>query len=142
MLYLPLLELLLASILVKTAHAINACPVADTVYIGAGGVRYRICPDTDLTGGSNTVTANVASVTACAQLCDKSMNCFKAIYDTKTLNCHFKALTGLTWVASTGFTAVQVEQINIARCPYNETTYTNNAVSGLTCLLVELYLKY
>lgn len=126
-----IVKLLSALLLIKTAAAINACPVTDTVYTGTGGIRYRLCPDTDLTGGSTSVTANVASLTACAQLCDQSMNCFKAVYDTQTKDCHFKALTGLAWVANTRYDVIQAEQINIARCPYTETTYTNAGVSTL-----------
>jgi galactose oxidase len=126
--HINIFKLLLTISFLKMANAINACPVADTVYTGTGGIRYRICPDTDLTGGSNSVTANVASVTTCAQLCDQSMNCFKAVYDTQTKDCHFKALTGLNWVVNARFDVVQVEQVNIARCPYAETTYTNNGV--------------
>ncbi|KAF2124037.1 copper radical oxidase [Dothidotthia symphoricarpi CBS 119687] len=119
--------------LCKTTLAINGCPVADTVYAGNGGVRYRICPDTDLTGGSTSVNTNVASVTACAQLCDLSMNCFKAVYDTQDKTCHFKALTGLSWVANARYDAIQTEQINIAKCPYVETTYTNNGKTYKIC---------
>lgn len=111
------------------AYAINACPVADTIFTGTGGIKYRICPDTDLIGESTLVTANVASVTACAQLCDQNMNCFKAVYDTQTRDCHFKGLGKMNWAANARFDVVQAEQVNIARCPYTETTYTNAAVS-------------
>jgi hypothetical protein len=131
--HISVFKLLLTVSFLKTVNAINACPVADTVYTGIGGIRYRICLDTDLTGGSNSVTANIATVTACAQLCDQSIGCFKAVYDTQTKDCHFKALAGLNWVADARFDVVQMEQVNIARCPYAETTYTNNNVSIL-CL--------
>ena len=124
------IKVLTALLLVETAAAINACPAADTVYTGTGGIRYRICPDTDLTGGSNSVTANVASVTACASLCDQSLNCFKAVYDTQTRDCHFKALAGLNWVPNARFDVIQAEQVNIARCPYAETTYSDAGVSN------------
>lgn len=127
--FFKLTGLLVAVTLFKAADAINACPVADTVFTGTGGIRYRICPDTDLVGESTSVTANVASVTACAQLCDQQMNCFKAVYDTQTRDCHFKGLGNMNWVANGRFDVVQAEQINIARCPYAETTYTNSGVS-------------
>jgi galactose oxidase len=136
MVQLTFIQLLTAVSLFKTAHSINACPGADTVFTGTGGIRYRICPDTDLVGPTLSLTRNVATVTACAQLCDKSMNCFKAVYDTRTRDCHFKALAGLNWAANVRYDVVQAEQINIARCPYAETTYASNGVSGIYQLKV------
>ncbi|KAF2852132.1 copper radical oxidase [Plenodomus tracheiphilus IPT5] len=127
------LGLLSAITLIPAVRALNACPSADTVFTGAGGIRYRICPDTDLTGGSQQFTPNVASVTACAQLCDNAMNCFKAVYDTQTKDCHFKDFAGLNWVANGRFDVIQTEQINIAKCPYNEATYTNNGKTFKVC---------
>lgn len=117
-----------AFFLFKTSTAINACPVTDSVYTGAQGIRYRVCPDTDLVGGSQSVTPNVASNTACAELCDRALNCFKAVYDTQTRDCHIKANAGLEWLPNGRFDVIQAEQINIAKCPYAETTYTNNGV--------------
>lgn len=116
-------------LLFRTSAAINACPVTDTVFTGTQGIRYRVCPDTDLVGPSQAVTPNVASTTACAQLCDRALNCFKAVYDTQTRACHIKATAGLEWLPNGRFDVIQAEQINIAKCPYSETTYTNNAVS-------------
>ncbi|KAF2024328.1 galactose oxidase-like protein precursor [Setomelanomma holmii] len=81
--------------LLEGAHPLNSCPVADNVFTGTGGIRYWVCPDTDFVGESTSVTANVASTTACTQACDQNIGCFKA-----------------------------AEQINIARCPYTETIYT------------------
>ena len=129
MLRLNLVALVSTSILFQTSAAINACPVTDTLFTGTQGIRYRVCPDTDLAGGSLSVTANVASTTACAQVCDSAMNCFKAVYDTQTKDCHIKANAGLTWQANARYDVIQAEQINIAKCPYTETTYTNNSVS-------------
>ncbi|CBY00232.1 similar to galactose oxidase precursor [Plenodomus lingam JN3] len=123
------LVFLSAVTLFPTVHALNACPSADTVFTGTSGIRYRICPNTDLTGGSQEILRNVASVTACAQRCDTAMNCFQAVYDTQTKDCHFKAFAGLNWVDNGRYDVIQAEQINIARCPYNEATYTNNGVS-------------
>ncbi|KAF2828054.1 galactose oxidase-like protein precursor [Ophiobolus disseminans] len=130
---LKLLGLLAAATLFHTTHAINACPVADTLFTGTGGIRYRICPDTDLIGESTLVTANVASVTACAQLCDQAMNCFKAVYDTQTRDCHFKGFGNMNWQPNARFDVVQAEQVNIARCPYAETTYTNGGRNFKIC---------
>jgi len=127
-----ILGFLAAFTLFGATQAINACPVADTVFTGTGGIRYRICPDTDLIGESTSVTANVASVTACAQLCDQAMDCFRAVYDTQTRDCHFKGLGNLNWAANVRFDVIQAEQLNIARCPYAETTYTNGGVSHHT----------
>jgi galactose oxidase len=63
------------------------------------------------------------------------MDCFKAVYDTRTKDCHFKDLAGLTWVANERFQVIQAEQVNIARCPHNEWTYHRNRVSQLpSCL--------
>lgn len=121
--------LLPVAFLSSTTYAINACTSTGTIFSGKTGVRYRVCPGTDITGASQKVTPNVASVTACAQLCDQTMDCFKAVYDTQTQGCHFKAYTGLDWVVNARYTTVQAEQVNIARCPYAETTYTNNDVS-------------
>jgi galactose oxidase len=131
MLVLHSFGLLAAVSLFQVAHSLNACPVADTVFTGTGGIRYRICPDTDFVGKSTSVTQNVASVTACAQLCDRSTNCFKAVYDTTTRACHFKALTQLTWAENDRFDVIQAEQVNIARCPSTETKYTNGDVGYL-----------
>ena len=119
----------LTFLLFKTSAAINACPVTDTVFTGTQGIRYRVCPDTDLNGDSQVITPNVASTTACAQLCDNALNCFKAVYDTQTRDCHIKANVGLNWQPNGRFDVIQAEQINIAKCPYAETTYTNNGVS-------------
>jgi galactose oxidase len=129
MAYLKVVGLLAAVTLFKATHATNACPVTETVFTGNGGVRYRICPDTDLVGKSQKVIANTASTTKCAQLCDQAMDCFKAVYDTQTRNCHFKGLGVLKWDVSARFDVIQAEQINIARCPYAETTYSNGGVS-------------
>jgi galactose oxidase len=129
MLHLTLFGLLATVTLFQTAHSLNACPGADTVFTGTKGIRYRVCPDTDLVGQSTSVIPNVASVTACAKRCDESMNCFKAVYDTTNRICHFKGLRKLEWVDNARFDVIQAEQVNIARCPYAETTYTNGGVS-------------
>jgi galactose oxidase len=121
--------LFFAAFLFHTTNAINACPGADTLFTGSEGIRYRVCPGTDLTGRSAKVTQNVASVNACAQLCDKNMDCFKAVYDHQWKSCHFKELTGLNWVANDRFETIQAEQINIARCPSDESTLTSSGVS-------------
>ncbi|KAF1925111.1 copper radical oxidase [Didymella exigua CBS 183.55] len=119
--------------LFQTSVAINACPVTDTAFTGSQGIRYRVCPGTDLIGGSQSVTPNVASTTACAQLCDGAMNCFKAVYDTQTKDCHIKATAGLNWQPNARYNVIQAEQINIAKCPYPETTYTNNGKTFNIC---------
>jgi hypothetical protein len=130
-----LFAVLSAATLLHFTHALNACPGTDDVFTGAEGIRYRVCPGTDLTGPSTSIK-RVASVTACAKLCDQSMDCFKAVYDTRTKACHFKDLTGLTWVANDRFQVIQAEQVNIARCPHNEWTYHRNRV-GLLSLCSE-----
>lgn len=130
MLCLSLLELLAAFILLKSTAAINGCPSTDSVVTGAAGIRYRICPETDLEGWSISVTPYVASVEACARLCDRSLDCFKAVYDTQGKSCHFKATTTLNWVPNPRFQVIQAEQINIARCPYEETSQISNGVSN------------
>lgn len=123
------LGVLAAAALFESTHAINACPVTDTVFTGAGGIRYRVCPDTDLIGDTTTLTANVASTTACAQLCDQAMNCFRAVYDTQTRDCHIKGAGNIDWQPNARFDVIQAEQVNIARCPYAETAYANGGVS-------------
>lgn len=115
-------------LLFRISAAINACPVTDTTFTGTQGIRYRVCPDTDLIGASQSITPNVASTTACAQLCDGALNCFKAVYDTQTRDCHIKANAGLNWQPNGRFDVIQAEQVNIAKCPYPETTYINNEV--------------
>jgi galactose oxidase len=129
MAYLKALGLLTTVTLFNAAYATNACPVAETIFTGAAGIRYRVCPDTDLVGRSSSITPNIASVTACAQLCDRTMDCFKAVYDTQTRDCHVKGLGMLTWGANARFDVIQAEQVNIARCPYDETTVNNGGVS-------------
>jgi galactose oxidase len=129
MLRLSASSLLSALALFQTAHALNACPSGETIYTGNGGIRYRVCPGTDLIGESLSVTNNVASVTACAQICDQNMNCFKAVYDKQNRVCHMKGYGNLNWQPNGQFDTVQAEQVNIAKCPYGETTYTNNGVS-------------
>ena len=125
-----LLAVLSAAILFQSTNALNACPGTDTVFTGTQGIRYRVCPGTDLTGPTVSVTPKVASVAACAKLCDKSMDCFKAVYDTRTKDCHFKEIAGLNWVANDRYQVVQAEQVNIARCPAGEWTYGRNKVSS------------
>lgn len=110
------------------ASALNGCPVTDSIFTGAQGIRYRVCPNTDLVGRSITITPNIASATACAQLCDKNIGCFKAVYDKQGSVCHIKDRTGLNWVDSARFDVIQAEQINIATCPYPEPNYTKNGV--------------
>jgi galactose oxidase len=139
MLLLHSFGLVAAVTLFRTAHAINACPVADTVFTGAGGIRYRVCADTDLVGSSTSVTQNVASTTACAKLCDQSTNCFKAVYDTQARSCHFKGLTKLQWVDNARFDVIQAEQVNIARCPTAETKITSSGVSHPIKLLKKYF---
>mgnify|MGYP003624087262 CR=1 FL=1 len=129
MLRLNILGFLAAVTFFEAAHALNACPVADTVFTGTQGIRYRVCPDTDLVGDSTSITANIASTTACAQACDQNINCFKAVYDTQTRDCHIKANGNQNWVDNARFDVIQAEQVNIARCPYTETTYTGGGVS-------------
>jgi galactose oxidase len=126
------IEVLSFFFLFNTAAAINACPVADTVFTGADGIRYRVCPDSDYTGKTQKLTNNVASTNACAQLCSKSVDCFKAVYDKQIKACHFKGVEKLKWVANKRYDVIQVEQINIARCPYPETKATANGVSTRT----------
>jgi galactose oxidase len=130
MLLLHSFGLVAAVTLFETVNAINGCPTADTVFTGAGGIRYRICADTDFVGKSTSVTPNVASTIACAKLCDQSINCFKAVYDTTARACHFKALTKINWVGNARYDVIQAEQVNIARCPSAETKYTRSGVSG------------
>lgn len=125
------IALISSFLLFQTSAAINACPVTDTVFTGAQGIKYRVCPDTDLIGASQSVTPNVASTTACAQLCDKAINCFKAVYDTHTKDCHIKGTGDLDWQSNARFDVIQAEQINIATCPHPETTYTYDGVSGV-----------
>ena len=132
MLRINAIAILSTFLLFETSAAINACPVTDTVFTGTQGIRYRVCPNTDLIGKSQVVTPRVASTAACAQLCDRSLDCFKAVYDTKTKDCHFKANAGLNWQPNERFDVIQAEQINIARCPYTETAYRNNGVSSST----------
>jgi galactose oxidase len=117
-------------LLFQTSAAINACPNTDTVYTGSQGIRYRVCTGTDLVGPTEKLNRGVRSARACAQLCDESLDCFKAVYDTKMRQCHFKATTGLKWQANTQFDVIQAEQINIARCPSAETTYKSGDVSA------------
>jgi galactose oxidase len=116
--------------LFNTTSALNACPVTDTVFTGADGVRYRVCPDSDYTGKTQKLINNIASTNACAQLCSKSLDCFKAVYDKQSKICHFKGVEKLKWVANKRFDVIQAEQINIARCPYPETKATANGVSN------------
>lgn len=123
------LALISSFILFQSSEAINACPGTDTVYTGKQGIRYRICPGTDYTGPSLKVTPKIASTQACAQLCDTSLDCFKGVYDTQTKDCHLKATAGIKWQANARFDVIQAEQINIARCPYDEASYKNSAVS-------------
>jgi galactose oxidase len=133
MLHLNTIGLFAAVTLFEAAYALNACPVADTQITGTGGIRYRVCPDSDLVGRSDSIIPSVASTAACAQLCDKNMNCFKAVYDTRTRDCHIKGTGVLTWVADERFDVIQAESINIARCPYTETTFKN---AGVSCTFV------
>ncbi|EMD86138.1 hypothetical protein COCC4DRAFT_162179 [Bipolaris maydis ATCC 48331] len=128
-----LLAVLSAAILFQSTNALNACPGTDTVFTGTQGIRYRVCPGTDLTGPTVSVTPKVASVTACAKLCDKSMDCFKAVYDTQTKDCHFKEIAGLNWVTNDRYQVVQAEQVNIARCPAGEWTYGRNKKRYTVC---------
>ncbi|EMD67185.1 hypothetical protein GGP41_007105 [Bipolaris sorokiniana] len=128
-----LLAVLSAAILFQSTNALNACPGTDTVFTGTQGIRYRVCPGTDLTGPTVSVTPKVASVAACAKLCDKSMDCFKAVYDTRTKDCHFKEIAGLNWVANDRYQVVQAEQVNIARCPAGEWTYGRNKKRYTVC---------
>ncbi|RMZ68166.1 kelch domain-containing [Pyrenophora seminiperda CCB06] len=127
------LAVLSASLLFQFTYGFNACPGTDTVFTGSEGIRYRICPGTDLTGKTASVKPKIASVQACAQLCDASIDCFKAVYDTRTKDCHFKETTGLAWVANTRFQVIQAEQVNIARCPANEWTYHRNRKTYSIC---------
>lgn len=101
------ITLVFTLLLFQTSAAINACPVTDTGFTGTEGIRYRLCPDTDLIGDSQAVTPNVASTTAYAQLCDRALNCFKAVYDTQTRDCHIKANAGLNWQPNGRFDVIQ-----------------------------------
>ncbi|EDU43973.1 galactose oxidase [Pyrenophora tritici-repentis] len=127
------LAVLSASLLFQFTNALNACPGTDTIFTGSQGIRYRVCPGTDLTGPTVTVKPKIASVEACAKLCDASMDCFKAVYDNRTKDCHFKEVAGLTWVANTRYQVIQAEQVNIARCPQNEWTYHRNRKTYSIC---------
>ncbi|KAH7066795.1 galactose oxidase-like protein precursor [Paraphoma chrysanthemicola] len=133
MLHLNAIGLLAAVTLFHSAHALNGCPTADTVFTGTQGIRYRVCLDTDLVGDTQSITANVASTTACAQACDQNINCFKAVYDTQTRDCHIKANGNLNWVDNARFDVIQAEQVNVARCPYTETTYTGGSRTFKIC---------
>lgn len=122
--------LLAAATLFQTAHSLNDCPSTDSVFTGAQGIRYRICPKTDLVGLSVKVYPNVATTAACAKLCDESMNCFRAVYDTQGRSCHFKDHRRLNWVDNNRFVVIQTEQVDITSCPYDETTQKAGGVSS------------
>lgn len=125
------------------AAAITACPGAVANYAGAGDANYDICAGTDLQGTSAQIVANIASVTACAALCDANGACLKAVYDSTGKACHIKSNDedALTWTASSArYTAIYFnnplpETTDIAVCPYNETTYTYTTTSSYrTCV--------
>ncbi|KAJ4371918.1 hypothetical protein N0V86_008472 [Didymella sp. IMI 355093] len=71
--------------------------------------------------------------TATTFLCDKALNCFKAVYDTQTRDCHIKGTGDLDWQPNGRFDVIQAEQINIARCPYPETSYTYDGKTFKVC---------
>ncbi|KAJ4388070.1 hypothetical protein N0V93_008675 [Gnomoniopsis smithogilvyi] len=118
------------SLQLTSAQNIAQCPTVASSYTGAGGVKYAICPSSDFQGRSDQILNNIASVSACAQTCDKIPTCQKAVYDTTGKKCHIKnnGANALTWVENGGqLTTIYLnntlpERTNIAQCPYTETS--------------------
>lgn len=125
--------------------AITSCPADGILFTGIGGTKYNVCPSTDYQGLSAQILKGVASVAACAQLCDQDPICQKAVYDQEGAQCHIKNNTagGVTWVTSDKYTTITYdnalpEQKNIATCPFTETATTNNGNVYKTCINTDI----
>lgn len=135
------LAIICYSLQLTAAQNIEQCPTATTTYTGTGGFNYAICPLSDFQGQSDQIIANIASATACAQTCDKSPTCLKAVYDTTGKYCHIKnnGANALNWVKNPGqYTTIYLnnalpEKTNIAKCPYTETSAVYGSKTYKTC---------
>lgn len=133
---------IICSLQLATAQNIAQCPTAVYSYTGTKGVKYAICPSSDYQGRSVDIVPNVATATACADICDQSpIGCQKAVYDTPGKICHIKNNdpNGLTWVKNEGqYTSIYLdnalpEKTNIAKCPYTETSAVHGGKTYKTC---------
>ena len=78
---------------------ITACPTAETT-ASSNGKTFSICPSSDFQVPSYQITPNVASTSACAQLCTADAQCQRAVYDNIYSYCHLKASAGTSsWCA-------------------------------------------
>lgn len=87
------------------------CPGQQTEFKGANN-KYLICPGSDFQGKTERVFNNVASAQACAEACANAQDCKKAVYDTKTKECHVKGAepaNSIFWVKAQQYTTIRVE---------------------------------
>ncbi|KAK6076034.1 galactose oxidase precursor [Seiridium cupressi] len=86
---------------------IAKCPFTSTSYTGTAGT-YSVCPDSDIQGASAQIVDNIATVDACAALCDTTSGCTQAVYDKNGKICHIKDTTVmLIWAMNKQFTAIK-----------------------------------
>jgi galactose oxidase len=116
------LSLLLAGS--SAAQAITQCPTDEPRWTSPSGKIWAFCNGADYEGPSVSVSQNIANAQTCADLCSKTNDCSKSVYDKNTRACHIKgADNGLRWTANGRF--VTSRNIGpITQCPGQETTTT------------------
>lgn len=108
--------------------AITACSTPESLFSAAGATtQYAVCPSTSFFGNDSAMVPNVPSAVACAQLCDQTYGCVRAVHNAIINACHIKdASQQDVWIPAQGFSAIRFVNDTstpeiIARCPVNPT---------------------
>jgi len=107
---------------------ITTCPTTEISYSTNGSI-YKICPQSDYSGMTSNAIAEVASINACTDLCDKRTGCKNAVYNYQARMCFLKS-GQLQWISKVGADSVRFDktitnvQPPLISCPATETSKT------------------
>ncbi|KAB8339041.1 hypothetical protein FH972_021977 [Carpinus fangiana] len=97
------------TIRVTGRNPITECPNSGINSTYVDGKIYNVCGGTDYQGPSVAITNNIITKFACADLCDRSNGCVRAVYDQANNVCHQKGdANQLTWVGNSQFATIRV----------------------------------
>ncbi|KAK2029826.1 kelch domain-containing protein [Colletotrichum zoysiae] len=99
---------------VTEGTAVFTCPCEEATYIAPStDIEYLVCLNTEYTGSSAKTVDNVASISACADLCSHTPGCKEAVFDNIGKVCDIKATgeqVSLSWVQNKRFAAIRVTE--------------------------------
>ncbi|KAK2006112.1 kelch domain-containing protein [Colletotrichum eremochloae] len=102
---------------VAEGTVIVTCPCEEASYIAPyTNVEYRVCLNTEYTGASAKKVNDVASISACADICSDTLGCKEAVFDNVDKVCDIKAVgsrASLSWVQNKRFASTPaIESLN------------------------------